>query len=241
MRKAKLILSCEHGGNKLPSPWDKQVAIPKKVLASHRGWDIGALELTLALQRAGASQVFIHEVSRLLIELNRSLHHPKLFSEFCEKLSQDERKLLIQNIHLPYRSKVAMAIQSHYSKGKDVWHVSVHSFTPVLEGVERQAEIGILYDPAREGEKQFAKAWRDLLKNKLGDRYRIRMNYPYRGTADGFVTALRKTFHSDRYVGIELEVNQGLYRDPIRWNEMSKALQQTLLTLVNKGMVSWTS
>jgi hypothetical protein len=38
----------------------------------------------------------------------------------------------------------------------------------------------------------------------------VRRNYPYRGTADGFTTYLRRQFSARKYLGIELEVNQSL-------------------------------
>ena len=36
------------------------------------------------------------------------------------------------------------------------------------------------------------------------------MNYPYLGKADGFTTSLRQEFQ-ERYIGIELELNQKLF------------------------------
>ncbi len=36
------------------------------------------------------------------------------------------------------------------------------------------------------------------------------MNYPYRGASDGLTTHLRKRFHVNEYLGIELEINQEL-------------------------------
>jgi predicted N-formylglutamate amidohydrolase len=89
---------------------------------------------------------------------------------------------------------------------QDVVHVSVHSFTPELDGDVRNADIGLLYDPKRKHEKAFCERWRtELLRRAPG--LRVRMNYPYTGTSDGFTTALRRIFPKG-YCGIELEVNQ---------------------------------
>ena len=38
---------------------------------------------------------------------------------------------------------------------KQVLHVAVHSFTPVLHGERRNADVGLLYDPARPRERAF--------------------------------------------------------------------------------------
>jgi predicted N-formylglutamate amidohydrolase len=238
MSKPFLVISCEHAGNKIPIKWSRHIKIPKDVLNSHRGIDIGALDLTLALEKVNPQKVFVNDISRLLIELNRSLHHPKLFSEYSQYLSPEDKLEIIQSVYAPYRSQVKGAIIPHYQKGRTIWHISVHSFTPQLNGNVRNAEIGFLYDPKRLSESQFAKAWRDLLKGKLGADYRLRMNYPYLGIADGFVTDLRKSFPDNHYVGIEIEVNQGLYRTS-KWHVVRQALQQTLSTLLRRGVESW--
>ena len=85
------------------------------------------------------------------------------------------------------------------------FHLSVHSFTPVLEGTVRKLNIGLLYDPSRSREK----AWCVEVKRNLKEHgFRVRLNYPYRGTADGLITSFRKQFPKKRYMGVELEINQ---------------------------------
>jgi len=46
------------------------------------------------------------------------------------------------------------------TRGDRVIHVAVHSFTPTLRGVRRNADVGLLYDPARPGELALARRWR---------------------------------------------------------------------------------
>lgn len=84
--------------------------------------------------------------------------------------------------------------------------MSLHSFTPILNGQKRNADIGVLYDPGRRREKVLAIAFQEALNNRTG--LRIRRNYPYRGNADGFTAALRKEFDERHYIGIEIEINQ---------------------------------
>ena len=86
-------------------------------------------------------------------------------------------------------------------------HVASHSFTPMLDGVPRQADVAWLYDPRRPGEAAFARAWM-LALAKLAPDLRLRRNYPYQGRADGLTASLRKHHPDAAYVGIELEVNQ---------------------------------
>lgn len=47
-----LVLSCEHGGNRVPGPWKDRFRGARDVLDSHRGWDPGALSLARSRARA---------------------------------------------------------------------------------------------------------------------------------------------------------------------------------------------
>lgn len=212
------IISCEHGGNEIPSAYTAVFEGHKNLLASHRGWDIGALEVAKAVSQAFATELHYAVTSRLLIELNRSLHHRNLFSDITKKLSKIEQNKIIETHYLPYRNAVSAAIEHELSKNNEVIHISVHSFTPELNGNVRNADIGLLYDPQRENEKRFCRDWKQ--KITAHEPYRVRFNYPYKGTADGFTTYLRKKF-SKNYAGIELEINQALL---IEQNEISRMI-----------------
>ncbi len=201
----KLVLTCEHSGNKIPTKYLPLFADAQEALNSHRGLDLGALDLFLHLSRlASFSQSYT--ISRLLIEINRSPGHPKLFSEFTTDLSDKEKMELIESFYFPYRYEVEKNISEFIAKGEEVLHFSVHSFTPVWKGESRNADIGMLYDPSKAREKKFCK---NLKKQLLlqSPSLKIRYNYPYLGIADGFTTYLRNEFPK-KYSGIELEVNQ---------------------------------
>ena len=86
-------------------------------------------------------------------------------------------------------------------------HISSHSFTHRLHGQYRKANVGLLYDPARETEAQLCYRWKAELQH-LAPRLIIRRNYPYRGISDGLVTYFRRRFPVTNYSGIELEINQ---------------------------------
>lgn len=206
-----LLLSCEHGGNSVPDEFQSIFKEADDVLKSHRGWDPGALQLAKAIQEAFSLPLFYETTTRLLIELNRSLHHPSLFSSYTKQLDKASKNHLINQYYIPYRKIVEEKINERISANHSVVHLSIHSFTPVLQGITRNCEIGLLYDPKRKIEKAFCAAWKTKIEEKEKG-WRVRMNYPYKGTADGFTTYLRKRFKTG-YAGIELEVNQGLLID----------------------------
>jgi predicted N-formylglutamate amidohydrolase len=107
-------------------------------------------------------------------------------------------------------------------------HLSSHSFTPALDGVARDADIGLLYDPRRAGERALCRHWRSALA-RHAPALKVRMNYPYAGTADGFTTYLRRRFPGHGYVGIELEVNQRHAQAPAgQWSAVRLAVVRSL-------------
>lgn len=202
-----LIISCEHGGNEIPKSYQAFFEGKEELLASHRGWDIGALEVAKTLSESLNVELHYATTSRLLVELNRSLHHPHLFSQISKPLPRKKKSEILDAHYFLYRNRLMTAIEKEINNKKEVLHLSVHSFTPELAGIIRSTDIGLLFDPLRKSEKKFCKKWKAEIKQS--SILKVRYNYPYKGTADGFTTFLRKQFH-ENYRGIELEINQQL-------------------------------
>lgn len=222
-----LVLTCEHGGNKVPAAYTALFEGHQELLASHRGYDIGAKELFEELKEL-AHAAFFADTTRLLVELNRSLHHNSLFSSITNNLPPLQKRQMLQEHYHPYREAVEARIQELVESGKQVLHISVHSFTPVLQGEVRRADIGLLYDPKRSLEKSFCHNWKKHLQ-KLNPALQVRFNYPYRGIADGFPTYLRRKFPENQYLGIELEVNQKFpLGDTLQWQQVQQIMKESL-------------
>ena len=206
MATTRWLFSCEHGGRAVPEEYAGLFRGADAVLDSHRGWDAGALDVFAALSPALGDAGFAATNTRLLVDLNRSLHHPRVFSEFTRPLPAAARADIAAHWWQPWRASVAATIAGWLEGGQAVQHISVHSFTPVLGTDIRNADIGLLYDPARARELAFCVRWQALLAAR---GWRVRRNYPYRGTDDGHTPALRRRFGVG-YAGIELELNQAL-------------------------------
>src|SRR4051812_47221558 len=226
LRSDQLLITCEHGGNRIPPRYRAAFATAGRALASHEGFDDGALELARELSRQLHAPIVYSTTSRLLIELNRSLGHPHAFSRYSRSLPRRARAHLVERYYLPYREAVESRVRSAHDRR--VVHVSCHSFTPRLAGVVRDADIGLLFDPRRRGEAELCERWRAALRRRE-PRLRVRRNYPYRGWADGLTTDLRRHYGERRYIGIELEVNQRFPRaDGERWRKLRSALIASL-------------
>ena len=201
------VVTCEHGGNRIPAAYRKLFSGHQALLESHRGYDPGALVMAKQLAVALRAPLVASTVSRLLIDLNRSIGHPQLFSEATRNVSALVRRQIVQHHYQPYRTKAQHAVAYAVAMGHRVIHFSSHSFTPKLYGKVRNADIGLLYHPARRGEVELCERWRAALK-VCAPEFVVRRNYPYAGKGDGLTAHLRRLFPADAYIGIELELNQ---------------------------------
>jgi predicted N-formylglutamate amidohydrolase len=226
----QIFVSCEHASNRIPEPYRHLFAGRETVLETHRGYDIGILAFAEALAAAFNAPLLAADVSRLIIDLNRSLASRTLFSEFTRPLPGKERQVIIQRYHLPYWQAAEDIVAGITMRSRQVLHLSVHSFTPVLNGKIRNVDIGLLYDPARAAEKRWCLNWQSELLAGY-PALRIRRNYPYRGNADALVTALRKRFDENSYLGIEVEINQRIpLEDRAHWQKLQQRLIASLRT-----------
>ena len=227
----ELILSCEHAGNEVPEHYRHLFHHEPEVLFTHRGLDIGALELAQELEKELKAPLYFHCITRLLIEANRSQNTADHFSEFSRNLPPEAKQEIVEEYYLPYRQKVTKAAAKTIAEKGSVIHLSVHSFTPELNGEVRTADIGLLFDPNRQLERLFCRLFTEEIL-RLSPDLVVKDNYPYLGTADGLTTHLRTLFPDERYAGVELEVNQAYPESKENWQHvqavLAAALKQTM-------------
>jgi predicted N-formylglutamate amidohydrolase len=229
-RPLRLLVSCEHGGNRVPAEYAALFAGAHDVLATHRGFDLGAAAVARAFGRQLGVAPFTATVTRLVVDLNRSPGNRNLFSAYTRSLTPDRRVAAMAKHYWPYRRAVEDAVARFVAAGETVLHVSTHSFTPVLRGEVRNCDVGFLYDPRRAGEVSFVERWYTALA-AAAPALVLRRNYPYSGVSDALVTHLRRRYGSRGYVGMELEVNQK-HVGGRRWRALVAQLAVTLARAV---------
>ncbi len=227
---ARLLLTCEHGGRRIPSRFRPLFEGAEAVLESHRGWDPGALVVASHIARRTGAPLLPVTVSRLLVDTNRSPGHPRVFSSYTRDLPPETRATLRARHHAPHHRAAEAAVASLARKGA-VFHLSVHSFTPVLDGVVREVDLGVLYDPRRPREKAIAAELAASLKRHLPG-LRVRKNAPYRGVSDGLTKVLRGRFPDPRYAGLELEVSQRFLTDPPGIPALGRAIAESVAEVI---------
>ncbi|MEP6656372.1 MAG: N-formylglutamate amidohydrolase [Betaproteobacteria bacterium] len=222
------VVTCEHGGNRIPARYQPLFRRQGPLLDSHRGYDPGALILAKQLARSLNAALVTSTVSRLLIDLNRSLSHRALYSDVSRTLAPQERAVIVAHYYRPYRAQVETHVAGAIQARRRVVQLSAHSFTPVLDGCERNADVGLLYDPARPAERALCERWSKALQ-ELIDPLRVRRNYPYRGRNDGLTSHLRRRFGAQAYVGVEIEVNQKhVFAGGVHWRKLRDAIVASL-------------
>lgn len=218
-----LVLTCEHATNHVPRELRAQFAFAKATLASHRGYDLGAVEVARMLVKSLGAPLLEAKCSRLVVDANRSADAPSVFSEFTRDLPESVRRRLLREHHTPHRASVGALVR----RSLPAIHVGVHSFTPTWNGRTRRADLGLLFDPRRPRERAFCERLRRELR-ELEPGLRVLFNEPYRGWTDGLCTTLRSELAPSRYIGVELELNQRLSSEAGRRATLARSLAQAL-------------
>ena len=217
----------------MPAAYAPLFATAADVLATHRGYDLGALEAARAFGRRLGVTPFAGTTTRLVVDLNRSPGNRNVFSAYTRTLSAEQRAAALAAHYWPYRNAVEGSVAKAISAGRKVLHVSAHSFTPVLRGEVRNCDVGFLYDPGHGGEVRFVEAWYSALA-AAHPSLTLRRNYPYRGVSDSLVTHLRRRHGNRGYVGMELEINQK-HVGALSWGAIIAVLGTTLVDAVERA------
>ncbi|MEZ4655779.1 MAG: N-formylglutamate amidohydrolase [Candidatus Eisenbacteria bacterium] len=228
-----LLVTCEHGGNRVPPRYRALFREHGELLRSHRGFDAGALATARLIARTLSAPLVDATVTRLVVDLNRTERSATRFSEITRPLSDEERDRILRDHYQPHWNAVRRALSRLRERPRvtTVLHVASHSFTPVWKGRERRTDIGLLFDPQRASEARFARIWQRELR-RLAPELAVHRNAPYRGWTDGMTSELRRGLPAARYLGFELEVNQRLLRDASRWRRQQRAVVRALAAAI---------
>jgi predicted N-formylglutamate amidohydrolase len=179
--RSPFLLIGDHCGNRLPDALGT-LGLGAADRERHIAWDIGTAALGACLAHR-LDAVFVRQVySRLAIDCNRDPDAADAIPEISDgttipgntRLSTDERGARIAAIHRPYQAAIAAEIARRAQAGQPTLLVSLHSFTPAMNGVARPWHIGILHDGASD-----AMALRLLDWLRAQERWVVGDNAPY--------------------------------------------------------------
>lgn len=227
----KVIITCEHGGNRIPEEYKEYFKGAEEDLNSHKGFDAGALEIFSILKDKFSDFATFTDISRLLADTNRILTSQNLFSKYTNSLNGDIRKKILEDYYYPYRASIQNSLRNFTRMGETVVHISVHTFTPVLDNVTRKNDIGLLFEPDNDLEREFCVMWKKAVE-KYHPRINIMFNYPYTGNKEGLTKYLREQYPY-RYAGIELEINQRIFENDIKKKVITEIIIVSLQESLN--------
>lgn len=189
---SEIVLVCEHASNHLPAALG-DLGLSRAERESHIGWDIGALGVAARLSEELDATLVAQRYSRLAYDCNRPPESPAAIPEKSEiypipgnaGLSAGERQARADSFYHPFHAEIDRLLDQRIASGRRPVLVTMHSFTPVYFGKERDGRLGILHDvDATLAEAILLAAAAEGLKG-------VRRNYPY-GIADGVTHTLQR-------------------------------------------------
>jgi predicted N-formylglutamate amidohydrolase len=149
-----ILLICEHAGRAVPGAW-ANLGLPCALLDTHFGWDAGAGALTEALARQLKAPAVLAVYSRLFLDINRfetdwDVMRPDLAGiPVPANIDPDptDRALRERIARQPF-DQATIGQLARFGPARRPAVVSIHSFTPLVQGKPRPTEIGVLWRDA---------------------------------------------------------------------------------------------
>lgn len=144
------VLVCDHASNRVPRRLGT-LGLDASQLVDHVAWDPGAADVARRLATYLDAPLVLSGYSRLVIDCNRPLDRAESIAEQSagipipgnRGLSPGERVTRIDALFWPYHNAIRGLLDARCRRSSAL--LSIHSFTPVLNGRSRPWHIGISY------------------------------------------------------------------------------------------------
>ena len=226
--RAPFLLICDHASKTLPRALGT-LGLEVRLLEQHIAWDIGASDAARWLSRRFDAPLVRAGYSRLAIDLNRALDDPTSIAQESDgvdipgnrKLTAVARAARADALFRPYHGAIDAALGRFRARGAVPALISIHSFTPVMNGFARPWHFGVLWDR----DPRIAVPLIENLRREPGAV--IGDNEPYSARdPHGFSAAHHAGSHG--YPHIEIEIRQDLIDTPARAAVWAERLARAL-------------
>lgn len=223
---APVLLVCDHASNRVPKALDN-VGLSKAELAKHIAWDPGTEHIGQYMSEKLDATAFFATYSRIVVDVNRGERSPECMREVSDhivvpgnqKLSPAEKRQRLDEIFWPYHRALSAQIKSFLKKGIVPLIVSLHSFTPEMDGFKRPWHIGVLWNK----EETIAKRVVEALRAQNPDII-VGENEPYTLKQGNLSKNTIKTHAEDTglpYVIVEFRQDLvATKRDALKWGKI---------------------
>jgi len=148
-----ILLVCDHASCRFPRALG-DMGLDPFARRCHLALDIGAGKLTECLAKSLGVTAVVAQYSRLVVDCNRQLMDPGAFLEYGDgiivpgnrNLTQAGKDARAEAIYWPYHNAVDEQIKRLSAVGPRPAFISIHSFAPVLNGLSRDVQMGVLWD-----------------------------------------------------------------------------------------------
>ena len=222
--QGRFVLVCEHASNAIPEEY-ADLGLDGAALESHIAWDPGALEVAISMSASFDAPLVAQNISRLVYDCNRPPMADDAIPARSEiydvpgnvGLTLEQRADRIARFYSPFREALAACIDRQMTIVPAPVILSIHSFTPIYDGVRRDLHLGILHDrDARYADALLAAA------AVAGDLV-VRRNEPY-GPGDGVTHTLEEHALSRGLLNAMIEIRNDLVSDEAGQAAMAKRL-----------------
>ncbi len=220
------LLTGDHAGSAIPARLGT-LGLSEGELARHIALDIGVAGLggmlAVRLDAAFVAQAY----SRLVIDCNRDPGHAEAIAAESDGVaipgnagpSEGERAARVDEIHAPYHARIAALLDERTARRQETIFIALHSFTPVMGGVRRPWDVGVLHDG---GDESFARRLLEALAGEPG--LTVGDNQPYHLDATDHSVPRHAFARGLAYA--EIELRQDLIADEAgqrHWSELLTA------------------
>lgn len=237
---ADIVIVCDHASCLVPADLG-DLGLDGASLRGHIGWDIGAADVARGLAARLDATAVLAGFSRLVIDPNRAPEHPHSIRAESDgapipgnrDIGRAEAARRARQWYHPYHQEIERQLTRVQGRAAPLL-ISVHSFTPVMNGVARPWHAALLHgDDARSVAPlmaAFKARYPDLV---VGD------NEPYTGYSDQSHTVLH---HAERsgLANMTFEIRQDLIDSP-RGAELWVDILRDVLAAPLADRVNWIS
>ncbi len=226
--KSDVVLVCEHAGRQLPQ-FLGSLGIDNKLMSAHIAWDIGVAGMAGTMSTELNAPLVLQRYSRLVYDCNRSFDEVDAIAEVSDEviipenqnLSKAQRQHRYDVVYQPFYEAINNIIESRTRQGRRSVIVTVHSFTPIFKGQQRNVELGVIHD----SDTRLADAV--LLQAQRDQSYYAARNRPY-SAEDGVTHTLITHGIKNNLPNLMFEVRNDLIADAESQQQWGQRLSRLL-------------
>jgi predicted N-formylglutamate amidohydrolase len=145
-----LVLIADHASSRVPRCLG-QLGLSDEVLSSHIAWDAGTAKVARHLSELLDAPLLLSNYSRLVIDCNRAASSEEAILEASDgiqipgnrKLGAEHIASRVRTLFAPYHDAIEALLDAR--KDRPTTILSIHSFSPELQGEKRPWSIGVCY------------------------------------------------------------------------------------------------